>query len=93
MDSGEKKASDLDLVLLSSTKYSSSVNNWLYVFFPFSILVYIMYMYMPVHLFYALAPDTSLPPQQKRSGKVAHSNYFFDGFFTLCLKKYSVISH
>lgn len=96
MDSSEKKPSDLDLVLLSSAKHSSSVNNWFYMFcFSFSILVYIIHMYVPIHLFYALAPHTTPPPPppQERSGKVAYSNYFFGGFLTLYLKKYSVISH
>lgn len=94
MDSAGKKPSDLDLVLLSSTKHSSSVNNWFYMFcFSFSILVYIMHMYVPFHLFHALAPDSPPPPPQERSGKIAYSNYFFGGFLTLYLKKYSVISH
>ena len=82
----EEKLSDLDLVVLSTMKLSSSVNNWLYI--PFLFLSWRMCIKrcVSVHSFYSLALIPHLP--HKRSGYIAYIYYLFGDFHTLYLKKY-----
>lgn len=64
MASTEENPSDLDLILLSTTKHSSSINNWLYMPFLFLSRCVCVHRCVYIHLFYALASSLHLQERQ-----------------------------
>lgn len=87
IDSTEEKLSDLDLILLSTTKHSSFMTLRA---FSFSILANLYAHAVCLSIYYMpLLPTLTF--QQKRSGKITCIYYLFGGFLTLYLKKNAII--